>query len=144
MIKQEVNAPLICLPPSSTGPGWLGTDPNAKGALSGDINVCGCNPPPIFHAERQHAHDLHERASGNADRTHPKPPCSCRRSVTARMTSNMCCAIPIPVNPWPVRYRIRTASGQVFSGVIDSAGYTPRVTTTGAEALQLHIYRDHV
>jgi hypothetical protein len=35
------------------GPRWPGTGPNGKQwALSGDINVCGCNPPPVFYAER--------------------------------------------------------------------------------------------
>ncbi|MEM5328298.1 hypothetical protein VSR34_17135 [Paraburkholderia sp. JHI2823] len=35
------------------GPRWPGTGPNGKPwALSGDINVCGCNPPPVFYAER--------------------------------------------------------------------------------------------
>jgi hypothetical protein len=35
------------------GPRWPGTGPNGKPwALSGDINICGCNPPPAFYAER--------------------------------------------------------------------------------------------
>ncbi|WP_296650109.1 hypothetical protein [Paraburkholderia sp.] len=35
------------------GPRWPGTGPNGQQwALSGDINVCGCNPPPVFYAER--------------------------------------------------------------------------------------------
>ncbi|QCP53567.1 hypothetical protein FAZ95_31500 [Trinickia violacea] len=35
------------------GPRWPGTGPNGMPwALSGDINVCRCNPPPIFYAER--------------------------------------------------------------------------------------------
>ncbi|RQS22550.1 hypothetical protein [Burkholderia sp. Bp8998] len=35
------------------GPRWLGTGPNGKPwALSGDVNVCGCNPAPVFYAER--------------------------------------------------------------------------------------------
>lgn len=35
------------------GPRWPGTGPNGKQwALSGDINICGCNPPPGFYAER--------------------------------------------------------------------------------------------
>src|SRR5215470_16057362 len=35
------------------GPRWPGTGPNGKPwALSGDINVCGCTPPPVFYAER--------------------------------------------------------------------------------------------
>jgi hypothetical protein len=35
------------------GPRWPGTGPNgAPWALSGDINVCGCNPAPVFYAER--------------------------------------------------------------------------------------------
>ncbi|KWA77600.1 hypothetical protein WL28_29485 [Burkholderia ubonensis] len=43
-----------------------------------------------------------------------------------------------------VQYRIRTASGKVFSGVTDATGHTQRVTTIGAEDLQLHIYCEHV
>jgi len=36
-----------------TGPRWPGTASNGKQwALSGDINVCGCQPPPVFHAQR--------------------------------------------------------------------------------------------
>ena len=35
------------------GPRRPGTGPNGQQwALSGDINVCGCNPPPVFYAER--------------------------------------------------------------------------------------------
>lgn len=35
------------------GPRWPGTAVNGKPwALSGDINVCECNPPPVFHAVR--------------------------------------------------------------------------------------------
>lgn len=35
------------------GPRWPGMGPNGKQwALSGDINVCGCNPSPVFYAER--------------------------------------------------------------------------------------------
>lgn len=36
-----------------TGLRWPGTGPNGQPwALSGDINICGCNPPPAFYAER--------------------------------------------------------------------------------------------
>ncbi|WP_426396796.1 M35 family metallo-endopeptidase [Ralstonia sp. R-29] len=35
------------------GPRHAGTGPNGKPwALSGDINVCGCHPAPVFYAER--------------------------------------------------------------------------------------------
>jgi hypothetical protein len=35
------------------GPRWPGTGPNGnQWALSGDINACGCNPSPVFHARR--------------------------------------------------------------------------------------------
>lgn len=35
------------------GPRLPGTAPNGQQwALSGDINACGCSPPPVFHAER--------------------------------------------------------------------------------------------
>ena len=35
------------------GPRLPGTGPNGQQwALSGDVNVCGCSPPPVFYAER--------------------------------------------------------------------------------------------
>ncbi|CAH2906849.1 MAG: hypothetical protein CPSOU_0697 [uncultured Paraburkholderia sp.] len=35
------------------GPRWPGTGPNGEQwALSGDINICGCTPPPVFFAQR--------------------------------------------------------------------------------------------
>src|SRR6516225_4378355 len=38
------------------GPRLKGTGPNGQPwALSGDINICGCSPPPVFYAERNMA-----------------------------------------------------------------------------------------
>ncbi len=41
-----------------------------------------------------------------------------------------------------IRYRIRTASGHVFSGVTDATGHTQRVATTNTESLHLEIVRN--
>lgn len=39
-----------------SGPRHPGTGPNGEGwALSGDINLCGCSPAPVFRAERNMA-----------------------------------------------------------------------------------------
>ena len=41
-----------------------------------------------------------------------------------------------------VRYRVKTASGQVVSGITDANGATQRVRTKGAESLTFQIFHD--
>ncbi|KVT95535.1 hypothetical protein WK59_28775 [Burkholderia ubonensis] len=125
------------------GPRWPGTGPNGKGwALSGDINVCGCNPPPIFHAERNmHMVFTGEEAATLTGQSRSAP----RSSVVSHGTHDEQYVLSDVDTGEPlarVRYRIRTASGQVFDGVTDAAGYTQRITTTDAESLHLEIVRD--
>ncbi|NTX28444.1 hypothetical protein HT746_15105 [Burkholderia pyrrocinia] len=128
------------------GPRWPGTGPNGKQwALSGDINVCGCNPPPIFYAERgmrmtftaAQVATLNGRKPGAAhlaptpsDAAHDEQFVLCDTS-TGRPLARM-------------RYRVRTTSGQVIEGTTDSAGRTQHITTANAESLRLYLYRDHV
>ncbi|WP_080420441.1 hypothetical protein [Burkholderia ubonensis] len=125
------------------GPRWPGTGPNGKGwALSGDINVCGCNPPPIFHAERNmHMVFTGEEAATLTGQSRSAP----RSSVVSHGTHDEQYVLSDVDTGEPlarVRYRIRTASGQVFDGVTDATGYTQRITTTDAESLHLEIVRD--
>ncbi|AOK62852.1 hypothetical protein [Burkholderia ubonensis] len=125
------------------GPRWPGTGPNGKGwALSGDINVCGCNPPPIFHAERNmHMVFIGEEAATLTGQSRSAP----HSSVVSHGTHDEQYVLSDVDTGEPlvrVRYRIRTASGQVFDGVTDATGYTQRITTTDAESLHLEIVRD--
>ncbi|RQS70430.1 hypothetical protein DID96_14885 [Burkholderia sp. Bp8963] len=126
------------------GPRWPGTGPNGKPwALSGDINVCGCNPPPVFYAERGMtmsftAEQATELMGRSRSEVHPSPPIGAehdeqyvlRNADTGRPLARM-------------RYRIHAESGQVFSGVTDSTGHTQRVTTSGAENLRIDIIENN-
>ncbi|KVC85817.1 hypothetical protein [Burkholderia ubonensis] len=125
------------------GPRLYGTGPNGKPwALSGDINVCGCNPSPIFYAERNMRMVFTgEEAATLTGQSGSAP----RSSVVSHGTHDEQYVLSDVDTGEPlarVRYRIRTASGQVFDGVTDAAGYTQRITTTDAESLHLEIVRD--
>ncbi|WP_431823359.1 hypothetical protein [Burkholderia sp. F1] len=125
------------------GPRWPGTGPNGKQwALSGDINVCGCNPPPVFYAERN------MRMIFTAEQGAALMGQSVPRSVAAGRVEHdeqfVLCDAATGRPLARVQYRIWTASGKVFSGVTDAMGHSQRVTTTDTEDLQLYIYRDHV
>ncbi|NTX32682.1 hypothetical protein HT746_37210 [Burkholderia pyrrocinia] len=123
------------------GPRWPGTGPNGKQwALSGDINVCDCSPPPVFYAERkmrmiftaEEAAALTGQSvprSAVAGRTEHDEQFVLRDADTGRPLARL-------------QYRIRTASGKVFSGVTDATGHTQRVTTTNTESLYLEIVRN--
>ncbi|WP_269508100.1 hypothetical protein [Burkholderia sp. IMCC1007] len=125
---------------SPRGPRWPGTGSNGQPwALSGDINVCGCNPPPIFHAERNmmmtfEAEQAMETMTGGRSELHSSSSAwsehdeqyVMRDANTGRPLAR-------------VRYRILTQSGQVFSGITDETGHTQRVRTSGAENLRIDI-----
>jgi hypothetical protein len=124
------------------GPRRPGTGPNGKQwALSGDINVCGCNPPPIFYAERGmrmiftagEAAALNGRKPDVADR-------SFARSVAVhdeQFTLLDDTRLPLA----NVRYRIVTDTGQIFTGTTDTAGQTHRIATAAAASLKIYTKR---
>ncbi|MBN3781322.1 hypothetical protein G3O06_27820 [Burkholderia sp. Ac-20345] len=121
------------------GPRRPGTGPNGKQwALSGDINVCGCNPPPIFYAERGmrmifsagEAATLNGRKLDAADH-------SFARSVAVH--DEQFTLLDDTRRPLAnVRYRIVTGSGQIFTGTTDTAGQTHRIATDDAASLKIY------
>ncbi|OXI46439.1 hypothetical protein [Burkholderia aenigmatica] len=129
---------------SPKGPRWEGTGSNGQPwALSGDINVCGCNPPPTFYAERdmmmifesEHAAAL---MGGSRGELHS--------STGAGVEHDEQYVLRDEDTGWPLarmRYRIYTKSGQVFSGITDASGHTQRVTTSGAENLRIDIVENN-
>ncbi|KVC95305.1 hypothetical protein WI78_19790 [Burkholderia ubonensis] len=125
------------------GPRRTGTGPNGKQwALSGDINVCGCKPPPVFYAERNMRMVF---AAEQAATLTGQGALRSALEIHAEHDEQLVLCDATTGSPLAcVQYRIRTAPGKVFSGVTDATGHTQRVTTIGAEDLQLHIYRDHV
>ncbi|MDR0243845.1 MAG: hypothetical protein LBJ65_19805 [Burkholderia sp.] len=122
------------------GPRLPGTAPNGQPwALSGDINVCGCNPSPVFYAERgmrmivtdQHVatpveqHQNHARSMSASSDEHDEQYVLCDEQSGRPLAR--------------VRYRIHTASGRIFSGMTDFEGNTQRVTARHAEKLRLEV-----
>ncbi|MET1531765.1 PAAR domain-containing protein [Burkholderia sola] len=123
------------------GPRWPGTGPNGKPwALSGDVNVCGCNPPPVFYAERgMKMIFTTEQAAALTEpiRNHPES------AFAANDEQYVLCDERSGRPLVHVQYRIYTTSGRVFSGVTDFEGNTQRVATRGAEKLRLEIMENH-
>lgn len=120
------------------GPRWPGTAHNGQQwALSGDINICGCSPPPVFYAERgmsmsftseQAAALMGNGASNPARPTAPK-------RYDDRYTLIDHAGQPLV----GVRYRVRVGSIVIASGTTDLRGRTHRVPTDDAERLCLDI-----
>lgn len=120
------------------GPRWPGTAHNGKQwALSGDINICGCNPSPIFYAERGMSMSFtSEQAAalmGNSVSA------SARQVATKRYDEQYTLADHAGQPLVGVRYRVRVGSSVVASGVTDSRGRTQRVCTDDVERLCLDI-----
>ncbi|CAB3759031.1 hypothetical protein [Paraburkholderia solisilvae] len=121
------------------GPRRKGTGPNGKDwALSGDINICGCEPPPVFYAERgmkvmfaPHEIEAWRRDAGllaSAD-----APARSRYAELIVLKDEQ--GHPVANQ----RYRIRTGDGQIFEGVTNEAGETTRVRTDGPMQLSIEL-----
>ena len=123
------------------GPRWPGTGPNGQPwALSGDINVCGCNPPPIFYAERGMSMTFTAeeivRLTGEVSAR-----VATARGRTAVYDQQFVIRDRQSRKPIAgVRYWITDRRGDVLtSGVTDTRGHTARVTTQGSESVKLEI-----
>lgn len=124
------------------GPRWPGTAHNGKQwALSGDINVCGCNPPPIFYAERgmsmsftsEQAVALTGPTSGPGTSNAQNVAYDQRFRITNPRTGQ-------PLRDMP--YRIVTEDGDEIDGQTDAQGYTQRVSSAQAITATVHIFEE--
>lgn len=128
------------------GPRQPGTAPNGKQwALSGDINVCDCYPPPVFYAERGMRMlfsdaEIATFSGEPAATSHLSLMSSDAPALDEQYVLRDATGRPLA----RVRYRVRTQSGQTFDGTTDLAGHTQHVTTSNAENLRLYVYREHV
>ncbi|MBY4867665.1 hypothetical protein DIE14_14385 [Burkholderia sp. Bp9017] len=124
---------------SPKGPRLPGRAPNGQPwALSGDVNACGCNPPPVFHAERGmrmfvgHTSAVESKEPGNGISHRPIADAEYDEQYVLK---NAKTGRPLA----RVSYRIHTSSGELFSGTTDSMGHTQRVATRCAEKLRIEI-----
>ncbi|AQQ41015.1 MULTISPECIES: hypothetical protein [Burkholderia] len=117
------------------GPRWPGTGPNGKQwALSGDINVCGCNPPPVFYAER--GMRMTFTAGETATLTGRQPDAAKRSFVVHDEQFTLLDDSRRPLAS--IRYRIVTDAGQIFTGTTDTAGQTHRIATDASATLKIY------
>ena len=121
------------------GPRWPGTGPNGKQwALSGDINVCGCNPPPSFYAERGMQMIF---TAGEAATLNGLNPDAADRSFarSAAVHDEQFTLLDDTRRPLAnIRYRIVTDIGQIFAGTTDTAGRTRRIVTDASATLKIY------
>lgn len=125
---------------SPRGPRWPGTGPNGKEwALSGDVNICGCNPPPVFYAERDmrmtFTADQAAKLAGKpfAPLAMKQPPGIYNEQFILRDASGSVLA--------DVYYTVRLPSGELRHGLTDSLGKTDRHETDGSHSI--HFYLGH-
>ncbi|NTX27435.1 hypothetical protein HT746_09900 [Burkholderia pyrrocinia] len=126
------------------GPRLPGTATNGQPwALSGDINVCGCNPSPVFYAERGMRMIVSDQQVGapvGLGRNHAH---STSATNDEHDEQYVLCDEQRGQPLARVRYRIHTTSGRIFSGVTDFEGNTQRVTTRRAEKLRLEVMENN-
>ena len=113
------------------GPRWPGTGPNGQQwALSGDINICGCTPSPVFYAER----NMHMvfTAEESARLTGKAVAGASIGIASAAAYDEQVCAVGDKSALVGYPYFIETSAGAVHSGRVDARGLLPRVFTDDA------------
>jgi hypothetical protein len=117
------------------GPRWPGTGPNGKQwALSGDINICGCNPPPLFYPIRERNMTMSFTAEEVARLMGKGTPGSSSATASSvAIYDEQVRAVWARASLEGYPYYIETASGDVYSGRIDSRGLLPRIATDGED-----------
>ncbi|AIO75651.1 hypothetical protein [Burkholderia multivorans] len=130
------------------GPRRNGTAPNGQQwALSGDINVCGCNPPPVFHAKRGmkmivRSHDPSVAAAGEgrapaAGNTGfeiaTSAPSVGRAVYDEQVRANILTTLP---QNYP--YLIETSGGHVRAGRTNTNGALPRIESPAADSYTIY------
>ncbi|WP_240702446.1 hypothetical protein [Trinickia terrae] len=127
------------------GPRLPGTAPNGEQwALSGDINVCGCNPPPVFYAER----GMKMTFTAEQVATLIAPPTSTRPAATVSPPPSS--RIESPHSRWffisdsttgeplPNRDFIANVGGVRQAGKTDANGYA-QITTDSEQPVEIHV-----
>ncbi|WP_230939828.1 hypothetical protein [Burkholderia territorii] len=124
------------------GPRRPGTAPNGKPwALSGDINICGCNPPPVFHAERgmkmiftsPEAATLPGGSSTPAaGTTVAKMSTGTQSDISATCDEQVRAGICTTLRQnYP--YLIEMSDGRAYSGRVNTNGQLPRIHSGAAD-----------
>ena len=114
------------------GPRWSCKSDGRERALSDDLCLCRCSPPPRLIAS-QTSLSLHMEGSSAA---------TTASSFGAKLPHDEQFLLRDHSTGEPlanVQYEVRTASGNIIRGTTDSSGRTQRIATDSAEQLMLHI-----
>lgn len=134
-----------------SGPRLPGTAENGKQhALSGDVNICDCKPPPVFFAVRNMTENI---TSSDIERM---------GAVYKPVGKPLASSAPAPTQAYDHRfqavsertgqplvnypYTITLASGAEVSGHTDKTGHTKSIDSGAAESAVLRVfdYRPHI
>ncbi|SAK92432.1 hypothetical protein AWB75_06540 [Caballeronia catudaia] len=103
-----------------------GTGPNGRQwALSGDVNICGCSPPPVFYAERRMWQSFTSEGGTHVERRSGPSSSSAAKELSYDELVVLRDEGGNPVAG--LRYKLIVDDGRVFEGVTDSQGATQRV-----------------
>ncbi|WP_414444143.1 hypothetical protein [Burkholderia sp. 22PA0106] len=126
------------------GPRWPGTASNGKPwALSGDINVCGCEPAPVFYAVR--GMTMSFNAEEVARSTTPPARMSSGVAATssaldkARYVARFIVRDSATGKPLANRDFVADVGGIQRSGKTDGQGHA-KVVTNGEQSVSIHVF----
>jgi hypothetical protein len=116
------------------GPRRPGTAPNGKPwALSGDINLCGCRPSPVFYAQRNMmvSFTAQEVAKwmGEGATTSTVTAATTKAAPVSQYDEQLRFVSPSRIPLADLGYRIVLEDGTEHAGVTDSNGLTERIRT---------------
>ncbi|WP_231944004.1 hypothetical protein [Burkholderia stabilis] len=132
---------------SPEGPRWPGTGSNGQQwALSGDINVCGCNPPPIFYAERNMMMTVESDQVATLAGAKSVPAASIAKAEAATAAQadisvghdeqvRAAIGTTLPQN-YP--YLIEMSNGRIFAGHVNGGGLLPRIHSETADSYTIY------
>ncbi|WP_321786596.1 hypothetical protein [Burkholderia pyrrocinia] len=132
---------------SPEGPRWPGTGSNGQQwALSGDINVCGCNPPPIFYAERNMmmtfvSHDVATLAGAKsvpaAGIAKAEVATAAQADISAGHDEQVRAGIGTTL-PQSYPYLIEMSNGRTVAGHVNGGGLLPRIHSETADSYTIY------
>jgi hypothetical protein len=124
-----------------TGPRWPGTGPNGQPwALSGDINLCGCTPPPVFFSNRSMrmvftAEDV-ARLTGKLVTDVSMGAASSVASAAAYDEQVTASARGVSLRGYP--FLIETSDGRTMCARAGANGRLPRIYTDNADTYTIY------
>lgn len=121
-------------PTGSRNPGRM--ENGQPWALDGDINVCNCNPAPVYHAQRFMVETVgggSEQLKAAAEAIRKASPEKLPHSGRFHLRDSTGNSLP------ETYYSVRLPSGELKHGITDAEGYTGRYQTDDPQSLHFFV-----